>query len=170
LINAIQTPSLSLSKDEMDLGLYIFDQSLVALRSHFPKSKIGVAYLPSVITPYDVTSAEIHDYYADKHHQDSHIQPSHLIEERSNYICARVREIATRRVAGFIDSRARLRSVAKNNPVHGPLDWNHFNRLGYETLSVDLIKLTENMTENRDDGSKNAFPECQWEYDKHTTQ
>lgn len=142
----IQSPALSLDTGQIQLGLYIFDQSLIALQKRFPQAQIGIAYIPAVITPYEVVSPEIHDYYKDPRRSRQRIQASADIRKNSDAICQQVREIALRRGAGFVDPRSRLRSVAKTRYIHGPVDWNHFNRLGYETFSEELVLLVQQLS------------------------
>jgi len=155
----IQSPALSLDTTQIQLGLYVFDQSLIALQKKFPDAKIGIAYVPAVITAYEVVSPEIHDYYKDPRNSRERIQSSVSIRKNSDAICQQVRDIALRRNAGFVDSRSRLRSVAKNYYIHGPIDWNHFNRLGYETFSEDLIVLLQQLEQF----PQIDLPACRWE-------
>lgn len=155
----IQSPALSLDADQIHLGLYVFEQSLIALQKRFPGTRIGIAYIPSVITSYDVISPNINDYYKDPRRSPERIQSSSQIRKNSDAICQQVRSIALQRGMGFVDPRGRLRAVAKDRYIHGPIDWNHFNRLGYETLSEELILLVQQLA----GPSKMDLPACRWE-------
>jgi hypothetical protein len=159
LPNKMQTPALALDKQEIDLGLYMFKQSVVYLKAQFPKAKVGIAYIPSVSTPYAYTSEYIHDYYNDTQSVNGHIQPVSKIRPNSDYICNRVRDVAIELQTGFVDPRAHLRSVARNNYIHGPIDWHHFNQLGYETFTEDLLVLLKQMEMEK----YQPLPKCSWQ-------
>jgi len=49
-------------------------------------------------------------------------------------ICERLRDLAGRHGQSFIDARPALREAASRGIIHGPLDWKHFNRVGYTRL------------------------------------
>src|SRR5690606_7628982 len=102
LPNRIQTPALSLDKQQIKLGLYVFEQSLIFLKDEFPQARIGIAYIPAVITPYDVVSPRVHDYYRDSTHLQQRNQLSSRIRNNSDSICREVREIALRNNIGFV--------------------------------------------------------------------
>jgi hypothetical protein len=159
LPDKLQSPALTLTNDEMTLGLYMFEQSLVYLRQQFPDTHIGIAYIPSVLSNYEIVSPQINDYYKDSHNDKGRRQEAVRIRTNSDFICSRVRNISQKLGLGFIDTRARLRAAAKNNYVHGPIDWHHFNQLGYEIFTQDLLLLLTQVETT----SGAAPPECRWE-------
>lgn len=145
LPNKIQSPVLSLNQDDINLGLYIFEQSLVALKQRFPESAIGLAYIPAVITPYEVISDSVHGYYSKSDSSLAHMYIAEEVAERSNQLERAVQDIAQRQGLAYVDTRQQLKNVARLDYIHGPRDWHHFNRLGYETLTKELQKLLEQM-------------------------
>lgn len=159
LPDRLQSPALSLDAEEIKLGLYVFEQSLIALQKNFPDAPVGIAYIPAVITPYHVVSPVIHDYYKHSSNARQRMEQTSRIRSNSDAICEQVRTIALTRGIGFVDSRSRLRAVAKNSYIHGPIDWNHFNRLGYETFTEELMLLVQQLEQT----PASYVPECRWE-------
>lgn len=153
----LQTPALTLSRAQIDDGVFIFGESLRYLKERFPESRIGVVYVPAVITPYHVISPSVNDYY--KAIDGTHLVNSQAIESNSNYICHQVRNHAVATGVAFVDTRSVMRKAATNQWIHGPFDWNHFNRQGYEILTEALVGLLEQM--NADTVS--SPPDCQWQ-------
>lgn len=155
LPDRLQTPALTLSKIQINDGIHVFGESLRYLRNRFPDSTIGVVYIPAVITPYEVISASIDDYY--KNVDGSHIVSSRNIQSNSSYICERIRNHALAVGAAFVDARSPLRDVARDRMLHGPFDWNHFNRSGYETLADILLVLLDQMNHT---GRQHELSQC----------
>jgi len=51
-----------------------------------------------------------------------------------------VREAAVRQDTGFLDARPALRTAAAAQPIHGPIDWLHFNHAGYQVFGELLAR------------------------------
>jgi hypothetical protein len=62
------------------------------------------------------------------------------VPARSDEICRLIQAEAARLGVGFLDTRSALRAASAKEPLHGPLDWAHFNRYGYTTLAEVLAK------------------------------
>ena len=41
----------------------------------------------------------------------------------------------------FLNPTKSLRKVASQEFIHGPIDWGHFNKRGYEALSTDIAQV-----------------------------
>lgn len=157
LPDRLQTPALTLSESQIDDGIFIFGESLRYLKQRFPESRIGVVYIPAVITPYQVISSSINDYY--KAYDGTHIVSSKKLADNSNYLCEKVRAHAIALDVAFVDTRPEMRRAARNEWLHGPFDWNHFNRRGYEILTESLILLLDQMKAT----SHSDTPDCRWQ-------
>jgi len=90
-----------------------------------------LVYLPSVLSVYALAS----DASAQTVDRRPAVHPAAAVTQRSDVIAGRVARIAQARGVGFVDTRPRLRAAAAEAPVHGPRDWRHFNRRGYEALA-----------------------------------
>ena len=47
-----------------------------------------------------------------------------------------VARISTDQHIDFADATPALRAAAETNVIHGPRDWDHLNRIGYEALGA----------------------------------
>jgi hypothetical protein len=45
------------------------------------------------------------------------------------------------RKVSFLNTTKNLRKVASQEFIHGPTDWDHFNKKGYETLSTEIAQV-----------------------------
>ena len=52
----LQGPALSLDNDQMQLSLYVLDQSLSYIKNYFKGTHFFVIYIPSVLSSYTITS------------------------------------------------------------------------------------------------------------------
>ena len=58
----------------------------------------------------------------------------------SDLTCALVREASVRHRVGFVDARPPLRQAAATEVIHGPRDWEHFNKIGYRVFGEVLAR------------------------------
>jgi hypothetical protein len=133
----IETPSLqgaapSISDANMRLGMDVFARSLAWLRKRFEGVPITMVYVPSPISIY-------------RHAEDSvsfcsffgaGLIPKTLSERHHDVIRDMVGRISADQQVDFIDATPALREVARSSVIHGPVDWDHLNRSGYETLGT----------------------------------
>lgn len=138
--DALQSPALELTEDEINLSVYVFEQSLTVLQSYFNKSRFVVVYIPSPLASYKLGSefVDIETYEG-----RSRRYPASFVAERSSLICNKILNVARQQGIDFVDSRASIRELASKEIIHGPLDWWHFNQSGYTALGhvvADYIK------------------------------
>ncbi len=62
------------------------------------------------------------------------------VAANSDLLCGLVREVAARQGTGFLGARPALRAAAAAQPIHGPIDWRHFNHAGYEVFGALLAR------------------------------
>ncbi len=129
-------PALELSDDEINLSLYIFKESLAYLSNLFLKAKIFVVYVPSVLSCYQIVSPKvsIHTYQS-----ENHIFSSEMVVQRSNLIGNKIKQITEAQGLTFIDARKVIKKSSEDKFIHGPVDWRHFNRNGYEALAQAIV-------------------------------
>lgn len=58
----------------------------------------------------------------------------------SKEIESSVENLSTRRGFTFIDFAPVIRNAAKTQLLHGPKDWDHFNKAGYELLGYAMAQ------------------------------
>jgi len=131
----LQGPALQLTENEKRLGLALLEYSITSAKEHFKNSTISLVYIPSPLSCYHLRSnVTTQRYYRDR---VSEFTPD-KVRSNSNWIASEVAKIARQHGIRFIDPRDELRSSGKL--LHGPKDFKHFNRTGYEILAGTIIK------------------------------
>ena len=71
--------------------------------------------------------------------------------QRSDEIAGRVKNITESLGLVFIDTRSDIRAASTQQIIHGPIDWYHYNRSGYEVLAQSIISsmIKQNVLESR---------------------
>jgi len=136
--NSLQSPALELTDDEIDFGIYAFEQCLLYLRDYFPNTLISVVYLPSPLSVYEIVS----EYVAIETSSDgNNIYPQENVRRRSDDIYQKIEKMLERNNFKHIDARPLLREAAKNKLLHGPKDWWHLNKDGQFVLAEVVLNL-----------------------------
>lgn len=137
----LQSPALELSQSETDQAFLVFTKSLEYLKSYFNESRVVVVYIPSVIESYSWMSKEVSIINPIKKDGErvEEIRASSGLAQRSDEIAGRVKTITESLGLMFIDTRSDIRAVSARRIIHGPIDWAHFNRPGYEALAQSII-------------------------------
>ena len=134
-------PSFGLRAD-MDnligLSMLIFEQSLVQLASFFRHAKIKIIFIPSPVSSYEMVSSHIH-FKGHMSIPDALLTTE--VEKRHIKLCKTIKRIAANHSFSFINSTKSLKKATSTGFVHGPIDWDHFNKRGYQVLSEDLTEL-----------------------------
>jgi GDSL-like Lipase/Acylhydrolase family len=129
---SLQSPSLELTAPELERAVLVFERSLAFLRQLFPGTPVLVAYLPSPLSSYRILAPEvsIESYMPGR----STRYPRERVAEYSDLICGLIRTATVAHETGFLDIRPAIRAASARATVHGPRDFNHFNRNGMEAL------------------------------------
>ena len=61
-----------------------------------------------------------------------------VVEQKHIELCEAIQKIASGHNMSFINTTKNLRKASSMETIHGPIDWDHFNKRGYEVLSTDL--------------------------------
>jgi hypothetical protein len=142
--DVLQGPALELTDEEIDLGVFVYEQALGLLAERFPDARIGVAYLPAPISSYEIASTEVS---CQTYHGRGGVHPTEAAKARSDLIAGRVREASERGRCAFVDVRPHLRMASSDAFVHGPRDWKHYNRAGLEVLADAVEELLDEMSD-----------------------
>lgn len=138
LPDQLQGPSMDLTADENEIALVSFHESLRFVKQALPHTKLRVVYLPSVISCYDITSPQVSVQSHARRGQ--YVFDTVAMHKHSDWIAQQIAQISAAEQVDFIDARAPLRKAASKQPIHGPLDWNHFNETGYEVLAKAIVR------------------------------
>lgn len=153
--DGLQSPSLELNGSETEMGFLALTHSLQYLKNFFTDSRVVVVYIPSVLESYKHASEEVRISSIETSHEKLQRDIYNISElsTRSNELADRVKSIAVAQGLGFIDTRSQIMAASAQKLIHGPKDWRHFNRAGYEALAQsiacglaeqDIIQLKEN--------------------------
>ena len=144
---------LEMTEKSIELSAYIFNESLTRLASFFPQSKIKIIYIPSPLSSYKIVSSHIHFRGL---MQDIHIGKTTVAEENHIKLCKTIKRFAEFQGFSFINTTKSLRQAALSDFIHGPVDWDHFNKRGYRVLSDDIAEIFLNTNE------ANRLDDCEY--------
>jgi hypothetical protein len=133
----IETPSLQgaaphLSDDSIRLGMAVFARSLAWLRQHFKQVPVTMVYVPSPLTIYRHAGDDIS--YCSPY--SGGLVARAISERHHDLIRDMVARISAEQRVDFIDATPALRAAAATSAIHGPRDWDHLNKIGYEVLGT----------------------------------
>tara|TARA_B100000575_G_scaffold224657_1_gene185142 strand:- start:8103 stop:9182 length:1080 start_codon:yes stop_codon:yes gene_type:complete len=129
-----QSAATELNDGQLIKSLEIFATSILKTKKLFPKSEINLLYLPSVATSYPFQGKIKVQSYKGKHFFNT---TSDFNNKRSQLIRLKIEQFCnTDNNCNFCDSTKKLQeTVISEGPIHGPIDWKHLNKIGYESLS-----------------------------------
>ena len=127
-----------ITEEDYKLGLYVFEQALAALIEFFPQTEIKVVLIPSPLSSYQMISPKVS--YRGMVGQKGLIETA-IIKKRHVKICESIKTISLARGASFLNTTKSLRKAASQEFIHGPVDWDHFNKAGYEALSAEIAEV-----------------------------
>ena len=134
-------PPIELTDDDIKLGIYVFEQSLLYASEFFKGSKIDIVYLPSVTSSYNLLT--IKESGLGLRLLKSNSSYLSKIKESEIFLVQEVKKIAEKYGFGFIDVRQDVRSASKSQIIHGMVDQNHFNKVGYHVFSDSIINQSD---------------------------
>lgn len=132
-----QSAAVELSGQELDNALDTFYSVLKLLSKQNPETPIEIIYIPSIVTSYDWKSSKIHieSYTTTK---GNVFTTSENNTKYSDEIRRRISKFAADNNFSFTDTTNRIKKIGRVDLVHGPIDWRHFNKLGYEAVSAEI--------------------------------
>ncbi len=132
LPDKLQGPPMELSALEEQQAWFAFEQSVIFIQRVMPRTQFVLVYVPSVLLCYDLQGEWVSRQPYDRPLGDynrSGLQAKHA------EMLERFSRIGTENGMLVIDTTPHLQQAARRAPLHGPNDWNHFNRRGYEAFS-----------------------------------
>lgn len=135
LPDRLQGPVLDMSEDEIHSSIEVVDVCLRLLCERFPGTQIALVYVPSVLSCYTLdgkVSVQAPEGYPEIYSAES-------VYERSNAVATSICKVCKDNGVTFIDTRKDLRTASLKNLIHGPKDWKHFNKHGYEIFTNSII-------------------------------
>ena len=136
----LQSPALELNQSETEQAFLAVSRSLEYLKNFFNESQIIVVYIPAVIESYAEVSKQV-SISNDLLGVSARVEEIHTSSElmqRSDEIAGRVKNITESLGLIFIDTRSDIRAASTKQIIHGPIDWYHYNRPGYEVLAQSI--------------------------------
>ncbi len=123
LPDSVEGNSIDIDDQQLAFAVRFFERALAQIAFQWPESRKFVVYIPAPLTTYDLKDAAT----------TQRMQCSHLLEKM-------IVLAARKNSFNYIDVVRPIREKAKSEYVHGPRDWNHFNRKGYEVLGRTIAK------------------------------
>lgn len=129
LPDVMEGPALQLDDARTDHALRIFERASLKLRKDFPDTRLFIVYIPAPLSCYDLVS--------DRATFDggTHLYAPQEVTARANALRDRVRDFAGQEGFAFVDLLTPSRALAHRVLLHGPRDYSHYNRAGYELLA-----------------------------------
>jgi len=134
----LQGPPLPQAFDDaaFETGVRAFSESLKLLTERVPTAEVCVVYIPSPLALYELVEIHQSDHVGDSDGPPpAPIRPRD-VEAAHARLRDRVSDVAAHQQIRFVDATPTLKAAAREQLIHGPLDWNHFNRRGYEVLGA----------------------------------
>lgn len=138
----LQGPAMDLSASELEQAWFALDQSLLFITHALPHTRVVLVYIPSVLSIYALQDGPVSVQTYEG--RDSRMTAAQLQAAHAK-MQARLRAIAQARQVPVIDTTTALQLSGRTTPVHGPEDWNHFNRRGYEALAGEVLHQLPNV-------------------------
>lgn len=111
------------SDENLTIGVRFFERALSRINQFWPESRKIAVYLSSAPSTYTIVGEEGVRWRT----------LSHKLE-------AMVKEASLKNGFEFFEVSTTLRQLAQTEYLHGPKDWGHFNRAGYEALGRALAQ------------------------------
>ena len=127
------------ARDELiELSVYVFQDAIARLANFFKKTTINIIYIPSPVSSYKIVSSHV---LSRGYMQDPYVTETTVAEEKHIKLCNTIKRFAESNNFSFVNATKSLRQAALSDFIHGPVDWDHFNKRGYQVLSDELAGL-----------------------------
>ncbi len=143
LPDSLQAPPLGMSEERYLSALYTFQASLELSEEVYPKARKIVVYIPSPLICYNVVSEKVHLQYGGPLFDTSLIKPANL------KLVQDIRDVSLKAGFEFFDATPDLYELGQKEFIHGPIDWKHFNRAGYEQLGQSVVNYLQGSKQGR---------------------
>ncbi len=133
----IETPALQgaaphLPDESIRLAMDVFARSLNWLHRRFPRVPITMVYVPSPLSIYRHAA----DMISFCSVSGGGPLAKAVTERHHDLIRDMVARISAAQRVDFVDATPALRAAAERSVIHGPRDWDHLNKIGYQALGT----------------------------------
>ncbi len=135
-VKHLQAAAIELTNSQLNNALIVFEKSLKLIKRNFNKSKVSVVYLPSPATTYATAEDIITQTYQGG---NSAISYKDNLNKSIN-IREKIQKIAKLNNVKFIDTTNNILEFSKTKILHGPKDWSHFNKDGYNAVYQTIME------------------------------
>ena len=133
----LQAASLELTPKESSDTLTVFFECLQYLKEIYPNTKMEIVYIPSLATVYPWREPITLQVYHPGRGKASASNDENAA--RSLWIREQIAAHAGAHGYGFIDVTESMKASAESTVLHGPKDWKHPNRLGYQIVRDAIL-------------------------------
>jgi len=143
----IPAPALHDAGTDLDakrtfISLRVFEHCLKFITRFYKDIPVKLVYIPSAASIYEHAGEFVFVETSYGTHPVVFFETG-VIRPRSDAIVKNIREITLRHGIEFVDASPALRDAARNEVIHGPIDWIHLNRRGYEVLAGVIVSALE---------------------------
>lgn len=117
--------------DTTRMGMDVLAHALSWLRVRFAGVPVEVVYIPAALSVYRHAGDTV-TYCIGSNIVGT--APTAKVERNHAFIRDLARDIAGRQGIPFLDATPALQAAASTQVVHGPRDWDHLNKIGYQAL------------------------------------
>lgn len=136
LPDQLQGPPMDLNALEEQQAWFAFEQSITYIRREMPDTRFVLVYIPSVILCYAMEGERVSRQPYDRplgEYSWQQLQAKHAA------LVERFYRIGAENGMTTINATPYLQQSTQRFALHGPQDWNHFNRQGYEVFSEVVL-------------------------------
>jgi len=145
----LQGPPITLSPKQIKKSVYIFERSLLFMARFFSQSKISIIYIPGPASIYSMAGPNVSYEAAGWSGERGRITSKEEISRVSLESCKKIYGVTKKNGFHFLDLRFYFRERAKTKILHGPEDYQHFNRTGQNLLAELIIKHIVSNSQNQ---------------------
>lgn len=140
LADELQAPPVEANNNEMIDHFLILEDGLIQLKELYPKSVIHLIHLTSPALFYNWTNNKV-SIQSYKYKSQPVSVTKKEMSSMHYKIKDKVSNISTNLEINYVDMTQYLREKVKNKIIHGPKDWKHLNKLGYELLAKKMCEI-----------------------------
>lgn len=152
LPDRLQAPALLLNDAEWQQSWFTFEQALQYSQRYFAESHFVIVYVPSVLSIYSLTREQVS---VQPFERKELLFSRQALVDKSTQMRETLKRIAQRNNVPVIDTSITMQQAGQQQFLHGPNDWNHLNRKGYEVLAKTIAQqlqplMLENASPHKD--------------------
>jgi hypothetical protein len=73
--------------------------------------------------------------------QDADVTETAVAKVKHIKLCKTIKQFAEFNQFSFVNTTKSLRQATLSDFIHGPVDWDHFNKRGYQVLSDNIAEI-----------------------------